>query len=1030
MTNGPAASRASVDLIQALPAAIYTCDRDGLIETFNASAVELWGVAPELGKTRWCGARRILRPDGSPLAPDTCPMAVTLREGKAVRGVEIIVERPDGSRRHVITYPELLHDEAGKVVGAVNMLADITDRRREERDRELVSRLPYENPSPVLRLNDGRTVGFANPAAEAILEAWQVSLGDEAPADITALATAALESGERSSVDVNLAGRNYMVRIAPVVSAGSVNLYFNDVTELKQAETALRVTEQRFHALATNAPVAIFTKDREGRYTLANPITCATLGRSGSVEGLTDHEMLPKELADILREHDLQVIRDGTPVVWVERVADREFLSSKFPLLDADNMPVGVCGVSVDITARAEAERLLRESEEKFRTLANHAPVGIFLSAPNGDALFVNRSWCGMAGIPAREALGTGWTKAIHPEDRERVLGGWDEAVKARSSSDSEFRFLKPDGSVTWVQGSALRLLDSEGRPSGYIGSCVDITERKKAERQLERQAQRLRLLWEAAGVILSAEDPDAMLQRVFGKIRTLLEVDTFFNFMVNEAGDGLELRSCHGVPDGELPGLARLEFGQAICGTVAARREPIIASCIHESDLPMVQLVKGMGIRAYACNPLLAGNDLLGTLSFASRTRAAFEPEEIEFMETISHYVTVAYLRWRLVEDLRAADRRKDEFLATLAHELRNPLAPIRTGLEVMRMAGDNPATIHRVRFTMERQVEQLVTLVNDLLDVSRITRGKLQLRKMRVELAEVVRSAMEASQPVILEGNHRLQLVMPGNPVFVEADPHRLAQVISNLLNNAAKYTEAPGEISLEVESVDSQVTVKVRDNGIGIPAGMLDRIFDMFTQIDSPGGGDYGGLGIGLTLVKSLVEMHGGTVQAESGGTRRGSTFSFRLPVLAGTSPEEPADPEIREGEPVRRRVLVVDDNEAAAETLAMVVELMGHEVKIGKNGMEGLELAEVFQPQVVFMDLGMPVMDGWESARRLRQEEWGRAMLVIALTGWGQEEDRRKTKEAGFDHHLVKPANPAAIRELLEQAAIPSGFTRIP
>jgi len=246
----------------------------------------------------------------------------------------------------------------------------------------------------------------------------------------------------------------------------------------------------------------------------------------------------------------------------------------------------------------------------------------------------------------------------------------------------------------------------------------------------------------------------------------------------------------------------------------------------------------------------------------------------------------------------------------------------------------------------------------------------------------------------------------------------------VISNLLNNAAKYTDVPGEISLEVESGDSEVTVKVRDSGIGIPAGMLDKIFDMFTQIDSPGGGDYGGLGIGLTLVKSLVEMHGGIVRAESAGARHGSTFSFRLPVLADSSPKEQGLPDACNGKGVCRRVLVVDDNEAAAETLAMVVELMGHEVKIGRNGKEGLELAEVFLPQVVFMDLGMPVMDGWETTRRLRREEWGKKILVVALTGWGQEEDRRKTKEAGFDHHLVKPANPAAIRELLELLVVSS------
>jgi PAS domain S-box-containing protein len=1425
-------------LIQALPAAVYTCDSEGYIQSFNAAAADLWGRSPTIGEDRWCGSVRILFPDGRPMGLEECPMALILGGCRPETGSEIVIERADGSRRQVLPYPELIRDAHGRVTGAVNMLVDITARREAELERELASRLPFENPSPVMRLDAAGRVTFSNPAADELLAA---SPGGEIPVDLSAQARGALQSGERRTVEANIDGRSYHVSVAPVAQAGYVNLYFNDISGLKRAEAALRATEQRFRTVAMHSPVAIFTKDAEGRYTLANPIACEALGQPGGVEGKTDHEMISRELADILRTHDLQVMRDGVPVQWEESVSDRRFLASKFPLPGEDGKPVGVCGVSVDITERARVEALLRESEERFRTLADHAPVGIFLSAANGEAVFVNRSWCEMAGMRQEEALGGGWTRALHPEDRDRVLNGWDEAVRGHASSLSEFRFLRPDGSVCWVQGNALRLLDPGGGHSGYIGSCVDITgrrnsaeelalitaesqrkrrlyegllsatpdlayvfdrqhrftyaneallktwgktaeeavgltclelgyepwhaemhdreideviatkqpvrgevpfhgtggrrvydyiltpvlgadgeveaiagttrdvterkmveeraqflselsgtlapltlereiiaaavesvgrrlgshrcyfiecnpeenrisvkdgwgrdgaqdisgiyplhdfggsewwrrfsagdftvadasvhpltrdraevynrlgilsyaaqpfkaegrntvvltvtddrprswnaeelaliehvvarvwplvqrarsesalresrrqlrlvsdhvpalisyldrnevfrfangryqewfglksgemkgkplcelldgetykqrapyiarvlkgqavkfegpthhresgwrdmeisyvpdfrgagdvrgfyvmalditERKRTEKLLERQARRLRLLWEAAGIILTSEDPDAMLQRVFTKISPVLEADVFFNFMVNEAGDALQLQSCRGITEAQRAGLDRLEFGQAVCGTVARYRKPMVESVIQESTNPLVELVKGFGIRAYACNPLIAGEELLGTLSFASTTRDHFDPDELEFMQTISHYVTGGYARLRLVENLRAADRRKDEFLATLAHELRNPLAPIRTGLEVMRMAGGRPDTVERVRATMERQVEQLVTLVNDLLDVSRITRGKLQLRTVRAELASIVRSAVEASSPLIEEAGHHLDVSLPDSPVHLEGDPHRLAQVISNLLNNAAKYTDRGGRIVLEVREGKGEVVVRVTDNGIGIPPAMLDRIFEMFAQIDSASGGAYGGLGIGLTLVKSLVEMHGGSIRAESGGPGKGSTFSFRLPVLADAGPDAPAAVPLSESPShlPRRRVLVVDDNAAAATTLALAIEQMGHETRVAGNGREGFELAASFLPDTIFMDLGMPVMDGWEAARALRGEEWGRTMLLVALTGWGQEEDRRKTRDAGFDHHLVKPAHPSAIREIL-------------
>lgn len=378
-----------------------------------------------------------------------------------------------------------------------------------------------------------------------------------------------------------------------------------------------------------------------------------------------------------------------------------------------------------------------------------------------------------------------------------------------------------------------------------------------------------------------------------------------------------------------------------------------------------------------------------------------------------------------RMEEALRDADRRKDEFLATLAHELRNPLAPIRTGLEVLKLAKDDPATVEETRLTMERQTQQLVTLVDDLLDVSRITRGRLELRKCRVKLSDVLQSAVEASRPLIGEAGHDLTIAVPEPPVYLNADPHRLAQVISNLLNNAAKYTPEEGQIRLVAERCGSDVVVSVKDNGIGIPADMLDRIFEMFAQIDAPVETACTGLGIGLTLVKSLVEMHGGSIEVQSDGRNRGTDFRVRLPILAETPVGErkPVQPREISTASNRRRVLVVDDNKSAADMLSTVVSMLGNEVRTAGDGQRGIEVAAEFLPDVILMDLGMPTLNGYEAARRIRQQPWGKKVMLVALTGWGQDEVKQRTKDAGFNYHLVKPAEPAELQKLLAMVEAP-------
>ena len=362
----------------------------------------------------------------------------------------------------------------------------------------------------------------------------------------------------------------------------------------------------------------------------------------------------------------------------------------------------------------------------------------------------------------------------------------------------------------------------------------------------------------------------------------------------------------------------------------------------------------------------------------------------------------------------LREADRRKDEFLAMLAHELRNPLAPILHAVNALRALEPGSTQAEWCQEVIERQVLHLSRLVDDLLDISRITQGKVKLQKEPVEMRSVVNRAVETVRPFVESRRHELVLDLPSEPMVLEGDLIRLAQVVANLLHNAAKYTQNGGRIELGAERQDGHLVLRVRDNGIGIPDEMLGRIFDLFTQVDRSLSRSEGGLGVGLTLVRSLVAMHDGSVAARSDGPGQGTEFEIRLPALAHVemtleiSPERPAPP-------ASRKVLVVDDNADAAESLAMILSLRGHEARTALDGPEALAVAREFRPEVVMLDIGLPGMDGYEVARRLRADHGG--ILLVALTGYGQDEDRRRSKEAGFDHHLVKPVDFAVLQEVM-------------
>ena len=379
---------------------------------------------------------------------------------------------------------------------------------------------------------------------------------------------------------------------------------------------------------------------------------------------------------------------------------------------------------------------------------------------------------------------------------------------------------------------------------------------------------------------------------------------------------------------------------------------------------------------------------------------------------------------RARAEQALKEADRHKDEFLAMLAHELRNPLAPILSAVQLMRMKPVADPQLSWSRDVIERQLSHLTRLVDDLLDVARITRGKINLSREPIELATLIARAVEIVQPLIQERGHQFTTEIPDGTLRVDADPLRLTQALGNVLGNAAKYTERGGRISLGVRRQGAGVEIRVRDNGIGISAEVLPRIFDLFTQLDRHSHHPHSGLGIGLALVRRLLQMHGGTISAHSEGTGLGSEFVIRLPLLLGATQSVDGRPSrAADSPPLRRRILVADDNADALQTLATVLELGGHEVFSAANGSLALESAERHLPEVALLDIGMPLLDGYEVARRIRAQAWGKRITLVALTGWGQDSDRRRSQEAGFDSHLVKPLDLAKLTQLLSRLPAP-------
>jgi len=695
--------------------------------------------------------------------------------------------------------------------------------------------------------------------------------------------------------------------------------------------------------------------------------------------------------------------RFACPVIVSEQILGVIEFFSRFnrePDTDLMEMMNSVAGSVGQFIERKSAEEELRKSEEELSEFFENATVGLHWVDPDGRVLRVNRAELEMLGYTREEYLGRSISEFHADQDVIRdILRRLNAGEKL---TEYPARLLCKDGSIKHVLIDSSALC-ADGRFIHTRCFTRDITERKRAETALLDARARLDAALDAGAIATWTWDIPS--NRLFADSK----LAQLFNLPPSE-GDG-------GALDKYLQSIHPEDAGK----TIAALNRSFETGEPFGADYRVVQAdgsirwVTARGVverdgtgRAYRMPGVL--------VDITDRKRL-----EEELRIRVDQLAEADRRKEDLLASLRDADRRKDEFLATLAHELRNPLAPIRNALQILKMARVDAATVQKTRDMMERQVQHLVRLVDDLLDVSRVMRGKIDLHVEPVELATVVARAVETAQPLIEAQGHHLALSVPHESLLVRADPVRLTQVIGNLLTNAAKYTEANGHIWVSAAREGDDVLLRVRDDGIGIVPDMLPHVFELFVQADHTSAKAQGGLGIGLTLAKNLAQMHGGALEARSAGLGKGSEFIVRLPLViqeCNAVVEDSGTEHLQGHVPSRsQRLLVVDDNQDAATSLAMLLRLQGHEVRVAHDGPTALALATSYLPGVILLDIGMPGMDGYEVARRLRELPGLNRVVLAALTGWGQQEDRRRTAEAGFDHHFVKPLDANLLGSLL-------------
>jgi len=794
--------------------------------------------------------------------------------------------------------------------------------------------------------------------------------------------------------------------------------------ERRQAEQKLRRNEQQLQDLFANAAVGLHWVGPDGTILRANDAELNMLGYERE-------EYVGRHIREFHADRD--VIDDILHCLNAgEQLRDREARlrckdgSIRHALIDSnvlweDGQFIHTRCFTRDITERKNAEEALRDSEERLRLALEAGHMGSWeWRIPTGEVIW-SPTLEKLHGLPVGSFDGTfeAYQQDIHPDDREHVLGVIQQTIEDGKDHHLEYRIVWPDDSIHWLEARGMLFHDEHGQPLRLIGVCSDITARKQLEQSLHFLAQ-------ASKTLSFLVDYKSTLQRVAN-----LAVPHFADWcavdMLDAEGSLQRLAVAHVDPAKvelaeemyhRYPPNPDAPYGVAnVLRTGFAEFAADISDSMLEEaaqDEEHLRFLRELALKSYMCVPLRAKTNILGVITFVNgQSGRRYGTADLQMAEDLAHRAAIAIENARLYQEGRQADQRKDEFLAMLAHELRNPLAPIRSGLDILAMdAGSRQEIIS----LMQEQVEHVVRLVDDLMDVSRIMRGKVELRKETLEVGDLLRRSVQAIRPTIDNLQQELIVSLPNVPLYLDADPVRLVQVLENLLNNASKYMDTGGRIELTAVREDNQAVIVVRDSGIGIERDLLPYVFDLFRQSSRSLDRAQGGLGIGLTLVKRLVEMHEGTVSAQSDGPGHGSTFTLRLPlvVTGATVREATQQPQLAKG----CRILVVDDNVGAARLLSMLLmKIDNYDVDTAYDGPTALEKIKSNRPEMVLLDIGLPGMDGYQVAKEIRQDAQFDAMLLVALTGYGQEEDRRRSREVGFDEHFVKPPSLDQMKELL-------------
>ena len=763
-----------------------------------------------------------------------------------------------------------------------------------------------------------------------------------------------------------------------------VVLVFRDVTERRDAEARLVRSERDLSDFFENATVGIHWVGPDGNVLRANAAELQLLGYAADEyighhvsEFHTDQNAVDSIVAclnrgDTLREFPARLrCKDGSiKDVLISSSVYRE--NGRF---------VHTRCFTMDVTERKRAIEALQESEQRFRLMADAAPVLIWVSGGDRKCSWFNRTWLNFVGRTLDEELGGSRGQNVHPDDLAACVQAYEAACVEHRPFSIEYRLRHYTGEYRWVLDNGVPRYDSANVFAGYIGSCIDITDRKRIEVALAISEARFRRLADANLIGVGFGD---------GRGNVTYVNDEMLR-MMGQRRDDFEA--------------GRVNWQQAIAPEFQDVYRRTTEKLVHDGSVT--------GYEKAFLRPDGERTHFLGAAALLERGSDA----HVRIALDLTQLKRAQQEREQLLEQLRETDRRKDEFLAVLAHELRNPLAPVKNSLEIIKRAHSDLGLLDHARETMERQLSHMVRLIDDLLDVSRITHDRLELRCSLCELRPIIEQAAQTVQPLADSRGHHLSVELPDAPVQLNADPARLTQVFINLLENACKYTDPGGSVRLTAEIAEDEAVVVVEDTGVGIDAQVLPTIFDMFTRVDQSLERQQGGLGLGLTLVRRLTELHGGSVDAASAGRGLGSRFTVRLPRVEAIARLQavPAAGAVSEAAPFR--ILVVDDNRDATESLTMLLRLTGHETRSAFDGNSAVQLAEDFQPDVVLLDIGLPGLNGYDVARRIRAQPWGDHTVLVALTGWGQEEDRRLSSEAGFDAHLVKPIDHGQLMVLL-------------